>query len=268
MAVEDDIGVTMRGQEFRKSRGDAGYAMAALLVTLAVMTVLMSVAMPSWRHLVQREREAELIFRGEQYARAVGLFQRKFAGAFPPSIDVLYQQKFLRKKYKDPMTADGEFQVLYQSAAAQPGVPGTGGVGRPAGNVGPTDGSPVGAGPPPPEVGGPSSGATSSFGPGMATGTAGPQGGVIGVVSKSTKRSIRIYNGRNTYNQWQFLYTQVTTQGGQNPGAQQAPGQGGTGGRQGTGRQPSSRPGTGDGFGTQAPRTPGMPGPMRPTSPR
>ena len=62
---------------------DRGYAMAALLVSLAVMTVLMSVAMPVWRHEAQREKEAELVFRGEQYARAIDLYQRKIGPELP-----------------------------------------------------------------------------------------------------------------------------------------------------------------------------------------
>ncbi len=39
--------------------------------------------------MATREKEAELIFRGNQYARAIGLFQRKFANTSPPTIDVL-----------------------------------------------------------------------------------------------------------------------------------------------------------------------------------
>ena len=99
-----------------------GYAMAALLVSIGVMMLLMSVAMPVWRHQAQREKEAELIFRGEQYARAVNHYQRKMGpGNFPPSIDVLVQQRFLRKKYKDPMTEDGEFDIIPVGGATQPG---------------------------------------------------------------------------------------------------------------------------------------------------
>ena len=45
--------------------------MAALLVALAVMSLMLSMALPVWHHAAQREREAELIFRGEQYARAI-----------------------------------------------------------------------------------------------------------------------------------------------------------------------------------------------------
>ena len=49
--------------------------MAALLVALAVMAVMMSVALPVWRHEAQREKEAELVWRGQQYIRAIRLFQ-------------------------------------------------------------------------------------------------------------------------------------------------------------------------------------------------
>ena len=110
-----------------------GYAMAALLVSIAVLSVMLGVAMPVWRQYARREKEAELVFRGEQYARAIALFQRKFAGTFPPSIDLLIEQKFLRKRYRDPMTEDGEFQVLYQvSASQQPARGATGQAGQPS----------------------------------------------------------------------------------------------------------------------------------------
>ena len=62
--------------------------------------------------MATREKEEELIFRGKQYARAIGLFQRKFANTAPPTIDVLVEQRFLRKKYKDPITND-DFQPIY-----------------------------------------------------------------------------------------------------------------------------------------------------------
>ena len=53
----------------RGQYGDRGYAMAALLVALAVMLVLMSAALPAWRFQAKREKELELVFRGEQYTR-------------------------------------------------------------------------------------------------------------------------------------------------------------------------------------------------------
>ncbi len=78
--------------------------MAGLIVGITVMAIVMTAAMPVWKHTAQREKEEELVFRGEQYVHAIGLFQRKYANAYPPSIDVLVEQKFLRKKYKDPIT--------------------------------------------------------------------------------------------------------------------------------------------------------------------
>ena len=80
--------------------------MAALIVGIAVMAVMMTVVMPVWKQMVQREKEEELVFRGEQIAHSIGMFQRKFANAYPPTLDVLVEQKFLRKKYKDPITND------------------------------------------------------------------------------------------------------------------------------------------------------------------
>ena len=62
-------------------QGEKGYAMAALIVGMAVMAILMTAAMPVWKHLAQREKEEELVFRGEQYAHAIGLFQRRTANS-------------------------------------------------------------------------------------------------------------------------------------------------------------------------------------------
>lgn len=59
--------------------GAAGYAMAALLVALSVLSIVASVALPVWQTVLRREREAELIFRGEQYVQAIALDQRKVA---------------------------------------------------------------------------------------------------------------------------------------------------------------------------------------------
>src|SRR5215213_11551247 len=114
----------LAGQPFDSAQrepvtGNRGYAMAALLVAMSVMAVLMSALLPVWTHMATREKEEELIFRGKQYARAVGLFQRKFANTPPPTIDVLVEQRFLRKKYKDPIT-NGDFQPIYANQGVMP----------------------------------------------------------------------------------------------------------------------------------------------------
>ena len=102
--------------------------MAALLVALAVMAVLMSVAMPVWRQEAQREKEAELVFRGEQYARAIALYRTKNSTgrerASAQHRRARRRDGYLRKKYKDPMTKDGEFSDHRSRRQPQPGQPG------------------------------------------------------------------------------------------------------------------------------------------------
>ncbi len=243
----------------QRQDGESGYAMAALLVSLAVMSVLMTAALPAWRHQAKREKEAELVFRGEQYVRAIRLWEMKMGpGTRPPSFDILVQQKFLRKKYKDPMTEDGEFQPLFAGVnlPMQPGPggsqPGRGGVGGRGVQPQPMPQQP-GRGGIPTQMGG---------------------GGILGVVSKSKETSIRIYKGGTHYNEWNFIYANASTA----PGGRGAPMPGGRGvpmpggrGPDGRGIQPGGRgfgPGMGPGgrgFGPQGPggMTPTFPPPGR-----
>lgn len=185
-----------------------GYAMAALLVSLNVMAVLLVVAVPVWKTATQREKEAELVWRGQQYVRAIQLFQRKYANAFPPNLDILLNEKFLRRKYKDPMTKDGEFQLLYAAGDGSGGAPGA------VGGTAPQQGQQGSAGATPAAPQGLDSGARTP---------AGARGGIIGVVSKSTGTSIRLFNGRSKYNEWTFVAQQAGTRVGA-PGGSNRPG--------------------------------------------
>ena len=213
-------------------QGNRGYAMAALLVGMSVMAVLMSALLPVWTTMAKREKEAELIFRGNQYARAIGLFQRKFANTPPPSIDLLVEQRFLRKKYKDPITND-DFQPLYANQAMMPGGAGPGGPPQ-SGQTG----TPPAPGRPLIQAGLGTTGATAA-------------GGIIGVTSKSKETSLKVFNGRTRYNEWAFVHVQTS----------QRLGQPGPGGAQGPGgvsfeRMPNQRPGGQQG---QPPSPFGMP---------
>jgi type II secretory pathway pseudopilin PulG len=210
--------------------------MAALLVTLGVMSVILGVAMPVWRTVVQREKEEELIFRGRQYARAIALYQRKYAASYPASLDVLIEQKFLRKKFKDPMATDGEFEIIYQGTLAQRQAALAG---RGATSPGPQTmaGGPAGQGR------GTQSGQPLTT-PGSAFGSqsAGPQGGVVGVASKSKEKSIRILDGKSVYNEWQFVFIPSQTTGRGAGGRAGTPGQGQPGPQRGRGPGGPSSP--------------------------
>ena len=210
-----------------------GYAMAALLVGMSIMAVLMGAALPVWSKQAQREREEEYLARATEYARAVQKFQQRAGpGTLPPSFDVLVQGRFLRRKYKDPITG-GDFQPVYQTVAAP---------GQPAGNA--TPGGLVST--PTAQTGGTSTG----------QGALVPGAGVIGVVSKSKAKSIKIYKGRTTYDQWAVTYQDVKPGKGLPPdllqalnatraGAAGQPGAGGGFGQPGgqPGRNPFGQPG-------------------------
>ncbi len=210
---------------------DGGYAMAALLVGLGVMAAVLSVALPTWSTLARREREAELVFRGEQYARAIGLYQRKFANAFPPTVDLLVEQKFLRRKYLDPI-AGAEFQPLYVGDTdAQGGRPGAAGGSASQAGRGASDALAAARG----------GGATAPSG--LAAAPLGGRAGIMGVTSKSTESSLREYNGRTKYNEWAFVATLTTTQAGAPTGGQTpADGRGGIGREGAAGRGGTAQP--------------------------
>ena len=213
----------LEGQE-----GQRGYAMAAVLMSVGVMAIVMTALLPVWRQQSQREKEAELAFRGEQYARAIYLFATKNGGQNPPSIDALVQGRYLRKKYKDPMTEDGEFQPL-AAGANQPG-PQTG-IGRGGNPVG-GDGRGGRGGQPSPGLGG-----------GGPVGGVQGGGGIMMVVSKSKEPSIRIYYGAAHYNEWRFVYNRQGRGGA--AGRQGGPGGGPNQGRPGVGAPGIGVPGRG-----------------------
>jgi type II secretory pathway pseudopilin PulG len=155
----------------RSWRADDGYMMAALLVALAVLSIMLSVALPVHSTQAKRERELELIFRGQQYARAIELYQRKYPNVFPPSIEVLLEQRFLRKRYRDPMTEDGAF-VIVRGGLSRMDL--TNEAGRMRSGVRP-DAVLV-------------------------------HGGINGVMSSSKERAVREYKGFRQYNEWVFVH--------------------------------------------------------------
>ncbi|HET7294964.1 MAG TPA: hypothetical protein VFM88_21275 [Vicinamibacteria bacterium] len=166
----------------RTRGGEAGYAMAALLAAAAVMVIGLAAAAPSWRYVVQNDREEELLFRGGQIADGIQRYQKRNGGALPPSLDVLVKGRFLRKAYKDPMTKKGEWRLVRQGEAVAAGAP-----------VRP------GASPSPPPT-------TRPTGPvgGMQV-----VGGFVGVVSTSPEKSLRVFNGRQKYDEWTFVAGQA-----------------------------------------------------------
>src|ERR1700687_688414 len=94
---------------------DSGYMLLFLMLAVAVLTITMVGAARNYRLGIHRDREVEMIHRGTEYARAVRKYFHKF-GRYPNSIEQLENTnnlRFLRKKYKDPMSPDGECKLAH-----------------------------------------------------------------------------------------------------------------------------------------------------------
>jgi len=99
----------------RHARRDAGFSMAALVIFLTAASILLTISVPSYIMQAKREQEKELIFRGEEYTRAIQKFQRTL-NLLPTSVDELLSSngtRFLRKAYVDPISGeDFRFIIL------------------------------------------------------------------------------------------------------------------------------------------------------------
>ena len=236
----------------RSKRRQGGYVLLAILFALTVLIIGLAVAAPRAAAAVQRQKEGELIRRGEQYALAIRRFYKKF-GRYPSNIDQLENTnniRFLRRRYLDPLTGKDDWTPI-QFGQARPSlgffgqkVTSVGGGLSPSGpGLGPSS---IGTG-----LGGNSSNSSSSIsssnagtsasssdksatassastgaagttgptGASGATGTAGNPitssqlggttfggGAIVGVSVPSQKESLKEFQQKNHYNEWQFVY--------------------------------------------------------------
>jgi type II secretory pathway pseudopilin PulG len=175
-------------------RRQAGYTFIILMAMITILAIGLLAAVPVWQTQIRREAEEELIFRGRQYVEAVRLYQIKNPGKFPASIEDLIKTRCLRKPFPDPMTRDGRWDLILQADMAGGGRT-SGPAGHPAGASG-------------------QGGAASR--PSVNRIFIVPQESVasvenariLGVVSRSPKTSLRIYNDRDAYDAWLFFYGQ------------------------------------------------------------
>lgn len=113
-------------------RGEHGWVLLALLFILAALGAGMAAVGTVWTTAAQREKEAELLFVGEQYRRAIESYQRRGHGAekpYPPSLEeLLLDRRFpmpvrhLRRLYPDPMTGRPEWGLMRDAQGGIVGV--------------------------------------------------------------------------------------------------------------------------------------------------
>ena len=99
-------------------RRQRGSVFMGMLVTVAVVAVMLMEVGTLWSSVLQRERELELLARGNEIRRAIGLYYAA-GNTFPKSLDDLVLdrrrptiQRYLRRAYTDPLTGDAEWGVV------------------------------------------------------------------------------------------------------------------------------------------------------------
>jgi type II secretory pathway pseudopilin PulG len=229
--------------------GERGYIMMMLLLIIALMTIFAAAILPEITFEIKRDREEEMIHRGVQYSRAIRAYYKKF-GRYPAKIEDLEntnQLRFLRKRYKDPLT-NKDFRLLHFGEAKM-SLNGMGMIAgaSPVGGTGPLTGAPGFS--QSPALGGnrafgassnsgfgqtqnqPAAGDASQTGsdasdsnsPGTAAENSSGSGGlsnitfggapIVGVASVSKDPTIRIFDKKKKYNEWQFVYDPTMDRG-------------------------------------------------------
>ncbi|HKA45640.1 MAG TPA: type II secretion system protein [Burkholderiales bacterium] len=94
----------------------------AVLLLLVMLGLLMAATGASWRTIAQREKERELLFIGDQFRQAIGLYYERTPDGvkvFPKRLQDLLQdnryptvQRYLRKVYRDPITNKAEWGLV------------------------------------------------------------------------------------------------------------------------------------------------------------
>jgi hypothetical protein len=203
-----------------------GYALLVVCFLAALMVIATAAAVPNILTEGRRAKEQEMIWRGEQYARAVRLFYRKY-GRFPQSFEDLTEPKgklrFLRKAYVEPMNRkDGSWRLIYVGPNGEliGSVKATNIFGRPSAAV-PAGASPFGQPPRPGSEARPPEPLPSEAQlprpdnpptpPPSVAKAPGPEGkvfggNIIGVASKIEQSSIRTYKGATNYKEWEFIW--------------------------------------------------------------
>jgi type II secretory pathway pseudopilin PulG len=99
-----------------------GFTYLAVLFIVAILLGGLALVGEVWETSARREKEAELLFVGNQYRRAIGLFYDSTPGGvkrYPRTLEDLVKdprqpatQRHLRRLYPDPITGKNEWGLV------------------------------------------------------------------------------------------------------------------------------------------------------------
>ncbi len=122
------------GSNPRLSAGQRGFTFLAVLFFIAVLGVQLAALGTLWHTAVRREKEAELLFIGDEFRRAIARFYSVSTPGgkvqrYPQSLDeLLLDPRFpapvrhLRRVYRDPMTGLNDWGLQRNEAGGIVGV--------------------------------------------------------------------------------------------------------------------------------------------------
>jgi len=95
-----------------------GFTYIVLLIAVAIMGVGLALTGTVWHTEVRREKEAELLFIGGEFRRAIKQYHQR-GGQYPQRIEDLLKDprqqtnvRYLRKLYLDPITGSKDWGVV------------------------------------------------------------------------------------------------------------------------------------------------------------
>lgn len=88
--------------EAQRPKSQKGFSLLELMISMFILIILISVALPTYRYTVQHARETVLRENLHQMRKAIDQYVAD-KGKYPQSVDDLVEQKYLRDRPVDPV---------------------------------------------------------------------------------------------------------------------------------------------------------------------
>ncbi len=102
-----------------KWRENSGFSLLELMISMFILIILLSVAIPTFQRSVQHARETVLKENLWQMRRAIDQFTAD-KGELPSSVDELVEAKYLREKPVDPVLDKTEWDEIQGEDTSSP----------------------------------------------------------------------------------------------------------------------------------------------------